>query len=258
MLISLLLTLGSLQARTWFALFGSDDCDECAQIKAIWKSRPQPAKDAVLIYICIDKNENYAFLKKIEKELGIARPSLSFPVILLGQTMTAGLDGFLDEFDNLEQHLSQIPENALLKPLQQLADATVGNMATWNASLEASPAVQSSSETSTQDGSNGSLAIQSPELLYFLAKGCQKCSRQLRELHQLKEEFPTLRLACYDVATADGQILLQRTVNQFQIPQGDDNLAPLVAWNQGYVTGRLATAEELAKALLQQAKDSTE
>jgi len=247
----LFLTMGSLQARTWFALFGSDDCDECAQIKTIWKGRPQPAKDPVLIYICIDKNENYSFLKKIEKELNITRPSLSFPVLLIGQTMTAGLEGFLDEFDNLEQRLDKIPEHLLLQPLQQLANTTDGNMTAWNASPETPAHAPGSPDLAV-------LPEQKAELLYFLAKGCQKCSRQLRELHQLKEQIPSLRLACYDVATADGQILLQRTVNQFQIPQGDDNLAPLVAWNQGYVTGRLATAEELAQALAAQAKDSAE
>jgi cytochrome c biogenesis protein CcdA/glutaredoxin len=247
----LFLTMGSLQARTWFALFGSDDCDECAQIKAMWKSRPQPAKDPVLIYICIDKNENYAFLKKIEKELNITRPSLSFPVLLLGQTMIAGLEGFLDEFDNLEQRLGKIPEHPLLQPLQQLANTTDGNMTAWNASRETPAYAQPSSDMAV-------LPEQKAELLYFLAKGCQKCSRQLRELHQLKEQIPSLQLSCYDVATADGQILLQRTVNHFQIPQGDDNLAPLVAWNHGYVTGRLATAEELAQALTAQAEDKAE
>lgn len=89
-------------------------------------------------------------------------------------------------------------------------------------------------------------------LLYFLSKGCAKCSRQLRELQELAGRLPTLQLDCYDIATPAGQLQLQRAKLIFNLPDNDANLAPMVAWQSGYITGRLAGSEELATALLRE------
>ena len=60
---------------------------------------------------------------------------------------------------------------------------------------------------------------------------------------------PGLQTSAYDVTTLEGQAMLSRARKALHIPLDDKNLAPMVAWGDGYVTGRLATADEIQTAL---------
>ena len=228
-----------LLARPWLALFGSENCDECAQLKTMWSEARTAAADPVIIYICIDKTENYLFLKQVEETLGIERPSTSFPILLLGDRMVAGMDGFLEAAPDLDALLARPLPQKLFEPLHALAKEAKQPVVSW----DALPAAVSTIEPTAGD------ATTTPQLLYFLAKGCQKCSRQLRELLLLRQTLPQLQVDCYDIATPQGQIMLHRAMNQLSIPDTDENLAPMVVWPDGFITGRLARAEELQSVL---------
>ena len=89
----------------------------------------------------------------------------------------------------------------------------------------------------------------SSEVLFFRQPGCKKCERQSREFGLLEEIVKGLHINEFDVTTLEGQAMLSRARKAFDIPMTDENLAPMVVWADGYVTGRLAKANELAEAL---------
>lgn len=243
-LLLLLLFLGlpaAHAARPWFILFGSEACDECAEIKEMWEERENEEEQTppLLIFVNIDQGGNYAFLKQLEKRMQVSRPGNAFPILLLGNRFVAGVDGLLEVADDFADLLEQTPPLPELAPLQQLADHTAATekMTVW----EAPPRGRETTLSAP--------AGPPPRLLYFLSKGCAKCSRQLRELQQLAATLPELQLDCYDIATTAGQLQLQRARDRFALPDNTANLAPMVVWPDGYVTGRLATSEELTTAL---------
>ncbi|MDD3954322.1 MAG: hypothetical protein PHY82_10455, partial [Lentisphaeria bacterium] len=73
-------------------------------------------------------------------------------------------------------------------------------------------------------------------------------------LQLLSRLLPGLQVDCYDIGTEAGQLMLQRAREQLKIPLNDENLTPMVAWQDGYIAKRLARAEEL-QAVLRPASD---
>lgn len=93
----LLLCLPTLRAsRPWFILFGSEECDECVEIKEMWQEREADGETPLLIFINIDQKDNYAFLKRLERTLQITRPGNAFPILMLGNRFVAGVNGLLE------------------------------------------------------------------------------------------------------------------------------------------------------------------
>lgn len=227
------------QTRQWIALFGSENCDECSDIKKFWHEQPSPAENPVLIFINIDNSANYLFLQTLEERLAISKPGMSFPIILLGRTFLSGKDAFLARLAELDDLLADslvIPECA---PLAAAAAAAAGSVCEWDASGQSETSAGTAIVSDTDQG----------QLLYFFAKGCAKCSRQLLELQILVRSMPDLRLICYDVGTEAGQIMLARAKKHFALPDSTASLTPMVVWNAGYVTARLATAKEIRDQL---------
>jgi len=231
----------SLQARPWLVLFGSENCAECAELKALWTESRTAPTDPVIIYICIDKTENYLYLKQVEQVLAIERPGTSFPILLLGDRMVAGLDGFLEVAAELETLLARPLPQEIFSPLQALAKTARRPVVSWDY-VPAAVVTEAAAEEPETSSVPDNTALQ---LLYFSAKGCQKCSRQLRELQLLRQLQPQLTVDCYDIATQSGQIMLKRAKQHLSIPDTAENLAPMVVWQDGFITGRLARAEEL-------------
>ncbi|MBO4619180.1 MAG: hypothetical protein J5654_03640 [Victivallales bacterium] len=230
----------ALTARPWIALFGSADCDQCAKVKAEWLEDGWSEDEAVLVYISIDQEENYLLLKDIEKSLGYTGQFNSFPIALQGSRMAAGGEGFWELADELAEPDARVA--ALLTGLQTAVDKAEDPYITWNAPVAAEQ------EATSVKGTQETLAI-APRLLYLSSPGCQKCARQEVELHLLKQKLPGLQVDHYEVTTEEGQVMMRRVTDHFGIDAEDRNLAPLVAWADGYVTGGLATAERLAEAL---------
>ena len=228
------LLAASVSAREWIALFGSDDCDQCRAVREEWAAQADSGDGPVLLHVSIDRDENYHFLTRVEERLGYAGVFDSFPLALRGPRMAAGTDGFWELAEAAEDVATDDDVRALLAPLQMAADAATGNMGTWSAPAVAPVAA---------DGARGG------RLLYLSSPGCQKCARQEVELRLLKENRPGLVVDAYQVTTDEGLLMMARVMRRFALTDDGRNLAPLVAWETGHVTGRLATAEELSRAL---------
>ena len=227
-------------ATPWLALFGSDDCESCGSLKARWaESYP----GVVLVYVCIDREENYAYLKELEEALGVSGKFNAFPLAAADGRIV----GSMEEIDELACELSSGEAGAvwrlpLVAPMQAAADAADGAMVAWNAPVSAGVA-------GTQAGEGGRVARRAPRLLYLSTPGCQKCARQEVELRLLQERLPSLEVSRYEITTEEGQVMAARARLRFGLKEDGANLAPLVAWQDGYVTGELATAERLADEL---------
>ncbi len=234
--------------RPWIALFGSADCDQCAAVKQEWLADGWAEDEAVLAYICIDQEENYLLLKEIEKKLGYSGQFNAFPIALQGNQMAFGGEGFWKLAEALDEPDASLDE--LLPGLQAAVDAAEEPFVAWNAPADdALDAPSPSQPTPFADA---------PRLLYLSSPGCQKCARQEVELRLLKEKLPGLQVNHFEVTTDVGQVMMRRVKEHFAIDADDEqNLAPLVAWADGYVTGELATAERLADALAALPRDAT-
>ncbi|MBR6372364.1 MAG: hypothetical protein IKS20_04215 [Victivallales bacterium] len=214
-------------------LFGSEGCEECAEIKSLW-SQQKIEDQPVLIYVSIDKDENYAFLKQVEHTLGIRRPGSAFPIILAGKKMVQGVEGFTQIYPQLDELLEKLPSQPMFQPIQAMADSCKGNFAEWNAEAE----IAAPSQAQVPNQAN-------LRLLYLYSPGCRKCARLEVELKLLKKLRPDLQLDSFQVNTDEGMMQMQRVIQRFDIKAQGKNLAPLLAWNDAYISGRLADANEL-------------
>ena len=229
-------------ARPYIAIFGSESCDDCNEFKAFWQENAGE-EDPALVYVCIDDNKNYAFLKALEAQFPPETQTPVFPVFLAGSHIIYGIEAFRGQSEEcLEWCLNWTPETkearALLASLQTAADDANGAFAVWNA-------------TTAESSSGGVVAGFSvaPRLLFISSPGCQKCGRQQKELSLLSERVPGLVIDHYEFSTEEGQVYMSRVREHFGIAVSDENLTPLVSWGSGYVSGRYATADELLSAL---------
>jgi cytochrome c biogenesis protein CcdA len=243
-LFSFSLLLGALDASPWCILFGSDGCDECQEIKELWGEISELPGRPRLLYVNIDKQENYQLLTMIERQLEVKRPGNMFPIILFGSKMLSGTDELLEHLRAAGDKLPPPPDIPALKKLEQVVRASDAAVVTYDAEPQGETAMPAAEPTGQQF-----------PLLYFFQKGCQNCSRQLRELQQLSRLLPGLQVDCYDIGTEAGQLMLQRARELLNIPLNNENLTPMVAWQDGYIAKRLARAEELQAVLRPAAKD---
>ena len=236
-ILGLLLLNTSLLARPWILMFGSPDCDECQQFKQSWLEEHAEPTDPVLVVVDIERSENYRFLGDVEAFLGVHASSGSFPILLAGKTFFPDIEEFEEREDDLEELLRDLPDAPLFAAVQALADmANTTYVEYRHRPQTATPPPKKTSQ-------------EKAFLLFFEQPGCQKCSRQRREFSLLQEALPHLEIKTYDVTTLEGQAMLSRARKAFHIPLDDKNLAPMVAWSNGYVTGRLAKADEIQTAL---------
>lgn len=238
--IHVLLLCAGLMARPWVLLFGTTACDDCAQFKQNWQEDYAQPDDPLLIFINVEDEDNYRFLAKIEKTLHVTDRGSSFPILLVGRRFLKGTDEFDDVADDLPQLLENQPDDSIFKPLQALADQSKKSLAEYTAPKDEAVAATPTTNAPTQD---------TPRLLFFEQPGCQKCSRQRREFSLLQTALPKLEISSYDITTLEGQAMLSRARKALNIPLDDKNLAPMVAWSNGYATGRLVTADEIQTAL---------
>ena len=230
------------EARPWVLLFGTGDCEECAALKKYWMKTYAKPTDPVLVFVNVDKKANYRFLNKIEDELGIMAKGSSFPVVMVGRKMVNGTAEFKALEPQLDQLLAETVQHPLLEGVVQAAVASEDEaMVIYD--------YQKPKKGVGQDGT-GQQAGRQPRLLFFMLTGCKKCSRQSKEFELLREAMPSLEIAEYNVATVEGMAMMTRVRRHFELP-GDEakNLAPMVVWAEGFVTGRLAKADELQAAL---------
>lgn len=306
-------------ARPWILLFGSRDCEDCAQLKSYWVAKYSKKTDPVMVFVNIDKTSNYRYLNRVEDELELVAKGNIFPIILAGDKLVSGREGFKEIEPNLPELMKRLPKGPLFSGVEEAVekatsplinydyrrkrthrkpaadrpetvkpqssndgaktseetkspgkDGDVGKVsgkevedrgASEQTTLQAQSAPAASSLSVEKEAGNsaedtvGNGEVETVSggrvyrLLFFEQPGCQKCARQGREFELLKETFPTLEISSFDVTTLEGQAMLTRARNVFDIPDGDENLAPMVCWSVGYVTGRLATADELETAL---------
>ena len=238
-------------SRGFVALFGTEDCDDCAAVKKQWPEAYELAEGPVLLFLPIEHAPNYALLNRLEDALQPGKKAASFPIFLIGDKLIGDLDAFYDMADELPALSQKHPALPLLDELVSAAakaDRLVIELRVQAVkTLEAAP----SADAPPPDDS----AEHSPQLLYFYQKGCAKCSRQEKELAILRDVLPALQLAGYDVATLDGQIILRRAKEYFGIADDNKNLAPMICWPRGYISGRLASASELQAALAGSTQD---
>jgi len=245
-------TAATTPARGFVALFGTEECDDCAAVKKQWPEAFALAEDPVLLFLPIEHAPNYALLNRIEEALQPGSKAASFPIFLVGDKLIADVDAFYELADELPALSKTVPALPVLAELGQAAASAVGNgvielrvraeqAAAGSAGAARAPAVGTAAAT---------------ELLYFFQKGCAKCSRQEKELALLRELLPAVQLSSYDVATLDGQAILRRAKLHFAIDAKDKNLAPMVCWAEGFISGRLASAAELHDALAQSSAEA--
>ncbi len=229
----------------YMVLFGDHNCNECASLKELWKEIPM-AEKPVMVYVPVDIEDNYRFLKRLEKALHLTNPRNAFPVILVGRTFLAGEDELLERFQELNDLLENTPhDEPLLKPIAECAKNAKEEIVEWSVSNELDE-----NEVSTTPRTDGAGNSHEYHLLYLeLASSCAHCERQERELVILKELLPTLVIDKAEVSSPEGQLYLLRLMEHFGIQENNENLAPLVAWENGYITQNLATCEELQDAL---------
>ena len=233
-------------------LFGTPDCEECASLKNYWAMHYDNSESPALVFLNVEKNENYRFLNQVEKALDLKEAPASFPVLLIGRQLKSGVQAFYDVEDNLSEHLRDVPSGLPLRDMIQEAvdkqpNASMISLDIPAESLETSAPPQPDTVSQVKDTPT---TESSPcELLFFRQPGCQKCSRQTHELNLLKKVFPDLKVSEVDITTLKGQAMLTRVRNYFNLPNDDHNLAPMVVWLDGYATGRLARADELSRKL---------
>ncbi len=226
-------------ARPWVALFGSNDCLDCAKIKSAWVSEFSGATDPVMVFLPIEHNRNYATLSRLEDELQVADKGASFPIFVVGDKMYTSIPDFQAAWNDLRT-LAAIPCPApSAAPIAEAAETAASPLITLLIQKR-KPAPEPAAE---------SVPAPVPHLLFFEQPACTKCSRQNKELELLQEKLPELQLARYDVTTLDGRAMLTRFHNANNVPATDKNLAPMVCWPGGWITGRLAEASELEEAL---------
>ena len=237
-MILLLACAFCLASESVVTFFGSEFCPDCKEFKLQWQEEMTEKGDPVLVYVCIDDLENYAFLKKVEEALLVENASNVFPVMLAGRHFLYGVEEIREHLEEALAWSQQDPSPEVLSGLMKMAQEDGGHFLVWNAPR--SEAVDGVAE----------LQGKSFRLLYLeTSASCSHCERQERELELLQKDFPSLEVTKKEVTTLEGQIFLRRFLEHFQIAEDGENLAPLVAWNDGYVSGRLATCEELAGVL---------
>lgn len=227
-------------ARPWLMLFGSNDCDECKELKQYWQEEYTREDDPTLVFISIDYEANYQFLEQVEEALGIDDKATAFPVIFAGRKTVVGRCGFDEIEEMLPDLLADMPRIDLFQGIEQIVNkAGDKHYVTYVHHEVAKNKVQIAHDGDRQ-----------PRLLFFMLTGCKKCSRQVKEFELLREMMPSVDIAEYNVATVEGFAMMERMRHHFELP-GDDakNLAPMVVWAEGFVTGRLAKANELQTAL---------
>ncbi|MGN0866876.1 MAG: cytochrome c biogenesis CcdA family protein [Oligosphaeraceae bacterium] len=237
LLLSLLLQ--PLQGRPFFLLFGSESCDDCRAFRQTWEDMATP-QDPLLVYLCIDREANYLFLRTLEETLSPDAPASSFPLLLAGTHFVEGVERFQEECRE-EWFTEPVPGE--LAPLLPAVEAA-GNLPllAWDAP-----------ETPDAARAPGEPRLSTPpRLLYLASPGCAKCARQEQELKRLKERLPSLQVTQVLFSDTEGLVYMERVRTRFQIPEDAKNLTPLVAWGSGYLHGRTATAEELLDILQQE------
>lgn len=230
--------------RSWVAIFGTADCEDCAAVKRQWQEELTAPEDPVLIFLDIAHPPNYRRLEQIEAALKIPVKGASFPIFLVGNRLIDNIDAFYELGDELF-------ELATVQPSDPAVQAVTKPLATAAATASA-PVVDllCPEDASTPATTAAATTIVTPRLLYFFQKNCKKCSRQEKELELLLADLPELTIDRFDVATLDGLAILRRAMNHFRLPTDDTrNLAPMLCWQDGFITGRLADAAELKKAL---------
>lgn len=237
-------------SRGFVALFGTEDCDDCAAVKKQWPETFELAEGPVLLFLPIEHAPNYALLNRLEDALQPGKKAASFPIFLIGDKLIGDLDAFYDMADELPALSQKHPALPLLDDLVSAAAKADRLVSELRVQAVKTPEAAPSTDAPPPDN-----AEHPPQLLYFYQKGCAKCSRQEKELAILRDVLPALQLASYDVATLDGQIILRRAKEHFSIADDNKNLAPMICWPRGYISGRLAGASELQTALTGTAQD---
>ncbi|MBQ4481511.1 MAG: hypothetical protein II943_12830 [Victivallales bacterium] len=264
--VCLLCLLATAQARPWLLLFGSTNCDQCAEVKARWmEERELTDEGAVLVFVNVDNENNYRFLKWLEKALKVERPSITLPVMLAGNRMLESMAEFEEAWPKLDELLKLTPRGTAFQTVQQAADQAEDVIVEWDyapAPARRPPEASSSAEqaaTQEEPVADATKANTAPKRLLYVetAENCQHCERQSRELDLLAREMPGLEVTRFEVTTPEGQIMLARVKRHFNLATTDENLAPIVVWNGGFVSGRIATVEELAGALKGQEASET-
>ncbi|MBR0458964.1 MAG: hypothetical protein IJJ26_06990 [Victivallales bacterium] len=226
-------------SRPWVALFGSNDCLDCAKIKHAWTSEFTGESDPVLVFLPIEHNRNYATLSRLEDELQVTDKGASFPIFVVGNKMYTSVPSFQAAWNDLRT-LAALPCPApSAAPIAEAVETATSPLITLLIQKR-KPVPEPTAEP---------VPATVPRLLFFEQPACAKCSRQNKELELLHEKLPDLQLARYDVTTLDGRAMLTRFHNANKVPVTDKNLAPMVCWPGGWITGRLAEASELEDAL---------
>lgn len=236
------LTVVAADGPGWFILFGSRGCAECDELKAMWRDYGRDKSVPVMVFVDIEQTGNYQLLKRIEQQLSISQPASTFPILLVGDRMVSGVAGFFDIFDDVPVLSQQMPELMELAPVLAQLGQHRGVVVDYAPAVVAGQSVEPL-PSSAGPGGGG-------QFLFLAQKGCERCSRQLRELRLLAGERPGLDVLCYDIGTPDGQVMLERVRRRFAIPESDESPVPMVVWQDGYVSRRLATIEELGKVTL--------
>ncbi|MBQ6471743.1 MAG: hypothetical protein IJJ33_07160 [Victivallales bacterium] len=236
-------------AAPWVAMFGSWDCTECAAFKKEWQKRYSPGQGPVLVFLPIEHNRNYALLNRLEEELKTAAQSSSFPIFVAGDRVIGGHESIsaLPERDLLALAAQPCPSR-FARQINEAADAAQSILVTLMATGQKRPTVESPPATGTSVPATPALPA-NLRLAFFSQVSCAKCSRQEKELQLLAEDVPGLAIDRYDVGTTEGRAMLARFHEAFSVPRTNTNLAPMVCWADGYVTGQLATAAQLQEAL---------
>lgn len=246
-LLGLLLTLLCVSALSaaapgWMVLFGTPDCDDCRAFKEDWADTAGFETEAVLVFVDVAPLSGYRRFSELEEALGGDQErSTAFPVILVGGKFHFGAEGL----DRVREEAGEMlktawPSHPLLTGIRQAAEAAEpGSIVSYTFPDEPVRAAASIAPTSAM----------AARLLFFEQPGCRKCARQSREFALLRERLPHLEVTSCDVTTLRGQAMLSRARQHLSLPDGDQNLAPLVCWPNGFITGRLATADELETAL---------
>ena len=122
-----------MSARPWLLLFGSTNCEQCAAVKARWQEEREFTEDGpVLVFVNVDDENNYRYLKWLEKAMKVERPSMSLPVMLAGNRLLMNSSEFEDAWAELDDLLKLTPRGSAVQAIQEAADHAEGLVVEWN------------------------------------------------------------------------------------------------------------------------------
>ena len=124
------------------------------------------------------------------------------------------------------------------------------------ASSEEARSAPQQATVSDDDPSEEKVVRDSLKLVYFFKPGCRECARVSELLSTLKNDFPLLVVEEHNILESDGTLLNQALCDRFGVPSREQNIAPSLFVQSGFLVRDMITPPELGGLLARAMKQS--